>query len=198
MGGKIRKRAGKWYVFIDYHGQRKEQVRRQLEAKLALGDLGVFDADARMPTFGVYADKWLKEYARVECKTSTAEGYEGVIEQYLGPRFGNRPLDQIKRDDIKAMINALIEKDLSRNTVRNALCVIRGMFNQAIESGIVEVNPEARLAAVSLLRSNGETFSSEKTSTTRIASLSCSTTMCGESIRPPRARKAVAWTSPES
>jgi integrase len=145
MGVKIRKRAGKWYVFIDYHGQRKEQVRRQLEAKLALGDLGVFDADARMPTFGVYADKWLKEYARVECKTSTAEGYEGVIEQYLGPRFGNRPLDQIKRDDIKAMINALIEKDLSRNTVRNALCVIRGMFNQAIESGIVEVNPEARL-----------------------------------------------------
>ena len=81
----------------------------------------------------------------MECKTSTAYGYEGVIEQYLRPRFGNRPLDQIKRDDIKAMINALIEKDLSRNTVRNALCVIRGIFNEAIEAGIVEVNPAARL-----------------------------------------------------
>src|ERR1022692_1162666 len=129
MGVKIRKRGGKWYVFVNHHGRRKakcvgtsrelaEQVRRQLEAKLALGDLAVLAGDAETsPTFGSYADKWLKDYARVECKTSTAEGYEGVIEQYLRPRFGNRALDQVKRDDIKAMINELVAKDLSRNTV---------------------------------------------------------------------------------
>ena len=48
MGVKVRKRGGKWYVLVNYHGRRKakcvgsreaaEQVRRQLEAKLALGD----------------------------------------------------------------------------------------------------------------------------------------------------------------
>jgi site-specific recombinase XerD len=43
------------------------------------------------------------------------------------------------------MINELIAKELSRNTVRNALCVIRGIFNEAIEAGIVEANPAARL-----------------------------------------------------
>jgi integrase len=156
MGVKISKRGGKWYVFVNYHGKRKakcvgtsrelaEQVRRQLEAKLALGDLSLFDSGEKSQTFGSYADRWLKDYARVECKTSTADGYEGVIEQYLRPRFGNRALDQIKRDDIKAMINELIAKELSRNTVRNALCVIRGIFNDAIEAGIVEVNPAARL-----------------------------------------------------
>jgi integrase len=156
MGVTIRKRGGKWYVFVNYHGKRKakcvgtsrelaEQVRRQLEARLALGDLALFDSGEKSQTFGSYADKWLKDYARVECKTSTADGYEGVVEQYLRPRFGNRPLDQIKRDDIKAMINDLVAKDLSRNTVRNALCVIRGIFNDAIEAGIVEVNPAARL-----------------------------------------------------
>jgi hypothetical protein len=156
MGVKIRKRGGKWYLFVNYHGRRKakcvgasrelaEQVRRQLEAKLALGDLAVFANDEKSQNFGSYADKWLKDYARVECKTSTADGYQGVVEQYLRPRFGNRALDQIKRDDIKAMINELVAKDLSRNTVRNALCVIRGIFNEAIEAGIVEVNPAARL-----------------------------------------------------
>src|SRR5260370_418881 len=156
MGVKIRKRGGKWYVFVNCHGRRKakcvgsnrevaEQVRRQLEAKLALGDLAVFGDGEEHQTFGSYADKWLKDYARVECKTSTADGYEGVVEQYLRPRFGNRAIDQIKRDDIKAMINELVAKDLSRNTVRNALCVIRGIFNDAIEGGIVEVNPAARL-----------------------------------------------------
>jgi integrase len=157
MGVKIRKRSGKWYVFVNYQGRRKakcvgpsrelaEHVRRQLEAKLALGDLSLFDGgEKKTQTFGSYADKWLKDYARVECKTSTADGYEGVVEQYLRPRFGNRPLDQIRRDDIKAMINDLIAKELSRNTVRNALCVIRGIFNEAIEADILEVNPAARL-----------------------------------------------------
>jgi len=47
MGVKIKKRGGKWYVYVNYHGRRKakcvgtsrelaEQVRRQFEAKLAL------------------------------------------------------------------------------------------------------------------------------------------------------------------
>src|SRR6202165_1716403 len=167
MGVKIKKRGGKWYVFVNYHGRRKakcvgssrqvaQQVKRQLEAKLALGDLGVFASDEKAPTFGSYADKWLKSYARVECKTSTADGYEGVIKQYLRPRFGNRALDQIKRDDIKAMITDLIAKELSRNTVRNALCVIRGNFNDAIEAGIVEVNPAARLGRFTRTSKTGE------------------------------------------
>jgi integrase len=157
MGVKIKKRGGKWYVFVNYHGRRKakcvgssrdvaEKVRRQLEARLALGDLGVFtESDSREQTFDAYADQWLKDYARMECKTSTADGYEGVLRQCLRPRFGKRRLDEVKRDDIKAMINDLIAADLSRNTVRNALCVIRGMFNQAIEAGKIESNPAARL-----------------------------------------------------
>jgi hypothetical protein len=41
--------------------------------------------------------------------------------------------------------NDLVAKDLTRNTVRNALCEIRRIFNEAIEAGIVEVNPAARL-----------------------------------------------------
>jgi integrase len=167
MGVKIRKRGGKWYVFVNYHGRRKakcvgssreiaEQVRRQLEAKLALGDLAVFDTDERAETFSSYADKWLKNYARVECKTSTADGYESVIEQYLRSRFGDRALNQIKRDDVKLMINDLIALNLSRNTIRNALCVIRGIYNEAIEEGVLEVNPAARLGRFTRTPKTGE------------------------------------------
>ena len=43
-----------------------------------------------------------------------------------------------QKDDIKALINDLIAKELSRNTVRNALCVVRGILNHAIEEGVVE------------------------------------------------------------
>jgi integrase len=99
MGVKIRKRGGKWYVFVDYQGRRKakcigsnrataEQVKRAIEAKLALGDFEVFGNDeAKAPTFATYADQGMRDYARVECKTSTAHGYEGVLRQYLRPQF---------------------------------------------------------------------------------------------------------------
>jgi integrase len=169
MGVKIKKRGGKWYVFVNYHGRRKakcvgssrdvaEKVRRELEARLALGDLGVFsDGESQAPTFDAYADHWLKDYARMECKTSTADGYEGVLRQYLRPRFGKRRLDEVKRDDIKAMVNDLIALDLSRNTIRNALCVIRGMFNQAIEAGKLESNPAARLGRFTRTAKDAET-----------------------------------------
>jgi integrase len=156
MGVKIKKRGAKWYVFVNYHGRRKnrcvgtreaaEKVRREIEARLALGDVDFLnDPGPQLPTFGAYADRWLKDYARIECKTSTADGYEGVLRQYLRPRFGTKRLDEVNRDDIKALINELIAKELSRNTVRNALCVVREIFNHAIEGALVESNPAARL-----------------------------------------------------
>jgi integrase len=171
MGVKIRKRRGKWYVFVNYHGRRKakcvgssrgtaEQVRRQLELKLANGDVGIFadgDDQDQVPTFGVYADSWLKGYARQECKTSTADCYEGVLRQYLRPRFATTRLDEVKRDDVKAMIEALVADELSRNTIRNAICVIRGIFNHAIEDGILESNPAARLGRFTRTAKTAET-----------------------------------------
>ena len=51
MGVTIRKKGGRWYVFVNYEGKRKakcvgtraaaEKVKTVLEAKLALGDLGI-------------------------------------------------------------------------------------------------------------------------------------------------------------
>ena len=58
-----------------------------------------------------------------------------MLDQYLRPQFGNKRLDQITRDAVKQLIADLIGKELSRNTVRNALCVLRGLFNYGIEEG---------------------------------------------------------------
>jgi integrase len=169
MGVKIRKRGGKWYVVVNYHGRRKtkcvgssravaETVRRQLETRLAVGDLGILaDTENQVPTFDAYADTWLKNYARVECKTSTADGYEGVLRLYLRPRFGKLRLDEIKRTAVKAMVSDLIADKLSRNTIRNAMCVIRAIFYDAIEGRVVESNPAARLGRFTRTPRAGET-----------------------------------------
>src|SRR5882762_9891299 len=126
MGVKIRKRGGKWYVFVNYHGRRKakcvgasrelaEQVRRQLEAKLALGDLG-FLQESEEVTFGKYADRWLKQHAELHCKPSTVSGYRAVLRLHVRPRFENISLNRIGRDDVKELFANLSAKGLSANT----------------------------------------------------------------------------------
>jgi integrase len=155
VGVTVRKKDNQWYVFINHNGQRKAkcigeslatavQVKRVLEAKLALGDVGIFsEAESPMPLFGEYADTWLKDHVRLVCKTSTVDGYHGVLRQYLRPRFTSMRIDKIKRTDVKALINEMVGKGLARSTVRNALSVLRGIFNQAIEEELLESNPAA-------------------------------------------------------
>lgn len=189
MGVKIRQVNGIWTVFVNHHGRRKskcvgtrkaaEEVKRQLEARLALGDLALFNDPAPLvPRFGEYADRWLKEHAQAECKKSTKKGYESVIEQYLRPRFGTKRLTEIRRDEVKAMINELIVKDLSRNTIRNALCVLRAMFNYAIEEELVTANPAAKLGRSTRAAKAPETTGAALTPTEAHAFLEAAKTVC--------------------
>src|SRR5215468_2034771 len=114
MGVRIRKRRGIWYVFVNYQGRRKakcvgtrdaaEKVKKILEAKLALGDLGFMSEGTKQLTFEEYADKWLNEYAKVHCKTSTSSGYGAILDLYLRPKFGTRSLNEIRRAEIKSFL----------------------------------------------------------------------------------------------
>jgi integrase len=156
MGVTIRKRAGKWYVFVNYHGQRKakcvgtsrelaEQVRRQLEAKLALGDLGFLTEPSDL-TFEQYAERWLRQYAEVELKPSTLDCYAQFLRLYVLPRFGQVRVTAIERGQVKEFLAEWSAKgDLSRNTLRLILCTLRVILNHAVEDGIIEHNPAEKL-----------------------------------------------------
>jgi site-specific recombinase XerD len=52
---------------------------------------------------------------------------------------------RIKRDDVKELISDMVNKELSRSTIRNAVSVLRGIFNQAMEDSLLEANPAVRL-----------------------------------------------------
>ena len=156
MGVTIRKRGGKWYVFVNYHGQRKakcvgssrklaEQVRTQLEAKLALGDLGFLDKPSGM-TFEQYSQLWLKQHAEVELKPSTVDFYTQFLRLYVVPRFGQAQLVNIERSQVKDFLSELSAKgDLSRNTLRLILCTLRVILNHAVEDGLINHNPAEKL-----------------------------------------------------
>jgi hypothetical protein len=122
MSVKVKKHKGKWYVFVDYHGRRKakcigasravaEQVKRMLEARLALGDLGfMVDAEEEVPLFGGYARIWQKEYVEINCKPSTATKHDEVLRLYLLPVFEKTRLTELTRDRVKRFLAHLVTK----------------------------------------------------------------------------------------
>ncbi len=68
-----------------------------------------------------------------------------MLRQHLRPKFSPRRLDEIKRRDVKGWIAEPIEKGLTRSTIRNALSILRGILNQAIEDDLLESNAAANL-----------------------------------------------------
>ncbi len=155
MGVKVRKRRGTWWVFVSHQSRRKarkvgsreaaERVRREIEARLALGDFNLFSED-KVLTFAEYSDRWLRQHAEVQCKDSTVYSYRQLLRLYLLPRFGQARLIQITREQIKDFLAGLSHTGrFSRNTLRLMLCTIRVIFNHAIDDGIVNQNPASRL-----------------------------------------------------
>ena len=155
MGVKIKKRAGKWYVFVNYRGRRKakcvgtraaaEQVKMQLEAKFALGDQGFLSADEKTIAFGEYADRWLKQHAEQKCKLSTVLGYTAMLRLHVRPSFENVSLDRISRISVKELFANLSAKGLSAGVLKNALIVLRAILSGAVEDGLIVANPASRM-----------------------------------------------------
>ena len=165
MGVKIRKLRGKWYLVIDHQGKRKkraighdykiaDEVRRQVEAKLALGDFSLLEDRQPEPefTFQQYSDRWLTEYAELELKPSSVIKHRQVLRLYLLPKFGQQSLSSISRDDIKSFLaslakpaNSASRRSLSRNSLRLIVCTLRVILNHAQEDGKIDSNPARKL-----------------------------------------------------
>jgi integrase len=166
MGVKIKKRGSKWYVYVHYRGRRKnrcvgtreaaEKVRREIEARLALGDMAFLrDGGRPVPTFRSYAEEWLGTYAEVECKPSTKRSYEQILRLHVTPRFGQKKLTDINRSEVKRFMAELslathevsqaIVPKFAKNTLRLIVCALRTVLNAAVEDGIIESNPASRV-----------------------------------------------------
>lgn len=155
MAVKLRKRNGKWWVYIDHKGRRKakcigvsksaaEQVARKIEAKLNLGDVGILEEKPARP-FDAYCQRWLTTYVKTHCKDATASRYESVARLYLFPLFGSRDIEKITREDIKGLVYDLYASGKSTNTVKGVLTPIRALFSHAVEDGHLTVNPCANI-----------------------------------------------------
>ena len=96
MGVKVRekkKSSGIWWIFIDHQGRRKakkigkdkkvaEKIAKKVEAKLALGDMGLVEnKTVTAATFEEYANTWKTLTVPATCKPSTTSDYRGIFKK---------------------------------------------------------------------------------------------------------------------
>jgi len=142
-----------------WYARRRGQVKRTLEAKLALGDLSFLNT-AQPDTFGKYVEAWEKQH--VDIKPTTATRYKGLLKLHLLPFFGWKPIEAITRDDVKRFFSELAlkpvspksknpekidpeRKTLAANSLQNALICLRVIFQSAVEDGLIAQNPASKI-----------------------------------------------------
>ncbi len=156
MGVRVRKKDGKWYVFITHKGKRKakkigdrktaEEVARRVRAKLAAG---TFALEQQGPTLKEQAERWLATYARVHCEESTVENYELALRKHILPVLGQKRLRDITRQDLQTLVADKVNAGLSRPYIRGIIAPLRELLNHAVEDALIDRNPALRLARFS-------------------------------------------------
>jgi integrase len=95
-------------------------------------------------TFGHLADRYLKEYAERHKRPRSAEEDRRNLAVHILPKWEERDFRTIRRDEIVALIESIIAagKHAAANRVHT---LISGIFRFAIDAGLLEANPAARL-----------------------------------------------------
>ena len=105
-------------------------------------------------TVAELADQWHEEYVLRHLKVSARRGIDPAIKIWIKPLLGNKKVSKVKRLDVQKWVNHLADpqertnkkgekviRQLSPKTVRNYYSALRGMFDFAVDMGIVEDTP---------------------------------------------------------
>jgi len=156
---------GKWYVRVVYKHFRKTKCVGSKERAMEVGrrlttafELYGFDAwkmlkdgsepavksGPAVPTIRQYQSRWLEELGKTDLKRSTKESYKMLVTKHVVPAFGNTRLDEIDYSMIKRWVIRMSPR-YSKDTVRLMVAVLRLVMQEAVNEGILAVNPVAKL-----------------------------------------------------
>lgn len=163
--GSVRFRKDRGFWFIDYVavdgrrmretiGSDKRLARKVLAQREAEVQLGIH----RLPTaqtlrFADAATDWLNR--RPGLRPSTVESYEDALDR-LTPAFGEKRIGAITRHDIERWLTSAhvarprpgqrkAPYPLSRTTVNYTLHVLKFVFADAMDHGLISENPAAKI-----------------------------------------------------
>ena len=143
-----KKGSGEWWVFINHKGKRRSkkvgskkaanQVKREVESRLARGDLGMLKR--KCSRVAEYGGEWL-DSPLMRWTESTRINNKCTFGLHIKPNLGHKRLDEVKRKDVKTLIAEVRAKGVSPSRLQSVVTVLSGMFESAIEDELVRSNP---------------------------------------------------------
>ena len=141
------KRGKSWYVRKTIGGRRvwkaigsskklAEDYLRNLEAKLALGPLGVPVEDR--VTFKDFVKIYERDYGPEKAESSRARDFETL--KHLLPVFGKTYLDRIQPTEITAYKTSRLDK-VSKSTINREVSLLKSILNRAVEWSYLADSP---------------------------------------------------------
>lgn len=103
----------------------------------------------------LYAE-WLKTYlaiAKDRVTASTLESYCNIINNHIVPRFGYSPLSDLSHIEIREYLSQMLSNGLSPRTVNYVHTLLKATLKQAVEDGLLPLNPMDKVHKVKQPRS---------------------------------------------
>ena len=99
-------------------------------------------------TFGAWAEKWLRGYQMAD---STRDMRRSIFERELKPKFGNQKLAEISHEDLRMLIDAIVQRGAPATAV-HAREVVMQVYRWAIERGQKVENPAELVRPASIAK----------------------------------------------
>ena len=142
-------RAGRTRRYsIGKHGSiTAETARKEAERLATLVRQGVDPQEEKQEAarksvdlaFKPYAERFVEDCLKVRWKASYRDG-EALLLRYAVPVLGKKPLHEIGRADVRAVLNPIRRKTA---TARNMFAVLRRLFRWAVSEGDIPISPIA-------------------------------------------------------
>jgi integrase len=152
---KAREEALRWIALIKRKvDPRDDEIRQATEqrAKAAEEETRLAEEQARATTFASVADRYLKEYVERNTKPATIRETRRIIERDVKPRWGERPIREIGKQDVNELLDAIANKrDRARRGTKDGapvqsnrtLARLKTLFRWAVDMDLIEADPTA-------------------------------------------------------
>ena len=162
--GMVRKKDGKWEARIVvghkndgspifryvYAKTQKELNEKLLKKKNEYHGIELTE-DSNM-TVGEWLDKWLEKYASLTLRENTLTGYRRIVNNYVKPNIGDKPIAFITANDLQKLYVKLknsgrkhyhpeFKRELSNGSVLRVHTMLHKAFDDAIKEGLIPKNP---------------------------------------------------------
>ena len=151
--GEVIRRGNGWSLRFYEAGRRRvvaskqtsfadaKRMLREIEARIARGELGVPERRRDWPTVGELAERFLSEYSRPRLKD--LDRYRATCRSVLQkvlPHIGRASVAGVTQADVTKLRDGLLQR-YAPGTVYNALAVLSALFSWGVRGGHAPGNP---------------------------------------------------------